>query len=91
MIVSLADVFGAKAMNRKFARDIKNDLKKIKKIYRKERNLWKALRITNTRILNLYQFSVIAGCNRESTESGAWKKFVDDCEVGGADFLEQYL
>ena len=91
MIVSLTDVFGTKAMNRKFARDIKNDLKKIKKIYRKERNLWKALRITNTRILNLYQFSVIAGCNRESTESGAWKKFVDDCEVGGADFLEQYL
>ena len=91
MIVSLTDVFGTKAMNRKFARDIKKDLKKIKKIYRKERTLWKALKITNTRILNLYQFSVLVGCNRESTVSGAWKKFVDDCEVGGADFLEQYL
>ena len=84
--------FGKRGVSREFIADIKRDLRKIKHIYQKERGLFKRLRLTNMRIIDCYlmQWNFDYG-NEVKSEIANWKEFVHNCEIGGADFLEQYL
>jgi len=67
---------------------IKKDLMHIRNIYRKERGLLKSLKMTDRHILELFQFHVPGICTQNNDVFSSWKEFVNDCEVGGADFLE---
>lgn len=87
----MLNVFGKRGISRELIIDIKKDLKKIKHIYQKERGIWKRLRLTNAKIFNCYIIQEGLGYNNKKTELENWKQFVIDCEVGGADFLEQYF
>ena len=87
MVLSLTDVFSSKALKRR--KEIKKELKRIRSVYRKERGFLKGRKMTDARILELYQFFPGSRCNTGTTEIDTWKKFVRDCEEGGADFLEQ--
>lgn len=88
---AMFNVFGKGKISRELIIDIKKDLKKIKQIYQNERGLWKRLRLTNTKIFNCYIVQSGLGYNIKQTELENWKQFVNNCEIGGADFLEQYL
>ena len=87
----VVDVFGNRGKEPEFRKMLKQDFRKIKQVYRKERGLWKSLKLTNKRILDVFVIHCFFETVGESENRDNWKKFIRDCEIGGADFIETFM
>lgn len=70
---------------------LESDLKSIKQRYRRERGIWKSLRVTYEVILFGFKIYEIEDVRVNETRIEAWKQFVECFKEGGADFLELYI
>lgn len=71
-------------------KQVKKDLKRICKNYRKEKGYFKTIRVTNKRIF--YAFLMYKIFNSVQTPGCTiWSNFVTTCERDGAEFLDMYI
>lgn len=88
-IVTINSVFGKITLEQ--IKDIKKDIQKIKSIYRKERGFIKSRWMKSDTILEVFCLQATDNSKQILTLYDSWKEFVKDCEIGGADFIEQYI
>lgn len=89
-IATLTDIFG-KNLTWGEKNEIMQDVKEIRKIYRKERGFIKSLSVKEVEILDAFCLYGFYTSSDENLFLGDWRKFVKDAKVGGADFIDLYI
>lgn len=87
---TLTDIFG-KNLTVGEMKEIKKDVKEIRRIYRKERGFIKSLSVKEVEILDAFCLYGFYTSSDENLLLGDWKKFVEGARVGGADFIDLYI
>ena len=89
-IAALTEIFG-KDLTFGEMKEILQDVKVIRKLYRKERGFIKSLSVKEVEILDAFCLYGFYTSSDENLFLGDWRIFVKDAKVGGADFIDLYI